>query len=48
MSFVGEVAGVFGVRAAYPNLDAWTKRLLNGLHTRRRSRRVARTRMQTD
>jgi glutathione S-transferase len=27
MSFVGEVAGVFGVRAAYPNLDAWTKRL---------------------
>ena len=27
MSFVGEVAGVFGVRAAHPNLDAWTKRL---------------------
>jgi glutathione S-transferase len=27
MSFVGEVAGVFGKRAAYPNLDAWTKRL---------------------
>jgi glutathione S-transferase len=27
MSFVGEVAGVFGVRAQYPNLDAWTKRL---------------------
>jgi len=27
MSFVGEVAGVFGKRAAYPNLDAWVKRL---------------------
>jgi glutathione S-transferase len=27
MSFVGEVAGAFGMRAAYPNLDAWTKRL---------------------
>ena len=27
MSFVGEVAGAFGVRAAYRNLDAWTKRL---------------------
>ena len=27
MSFVGEVAGVFGKRAAYPNLDAWIKRL---------------------
>jgi glutathione S-transferase len=27
MSFVGEVAGVFGLRAQYPNLDAWTKRL---------------------
>ena len=27
MSFVGEVAGAFGVRASYPNLDAWTKRL---------------------
>ena len=27
MSFVGEVAGVFGLRALYPNLDAWTKRL---------------------
>jgi glutathione S-transferase len=27
MSFVGEVAGVFGLRASYPNLDAWTKRL---------------------
>ena len=27
MSFVGEVAGAFGKRAAYPNLDAWTKRL---------------------
>lgn len=27
MSFVGELAGAFGKRAAYPNLDAWTKRL---------------------
>ena len=27
MSFVGEVAGAFGKRALYPNLDAWTKRL---------------------
>jgi glutathione S-transferase len=27
MSFVGEVAGAFGKRASYPNLDAWTKRL---------------------
>ncbi len=27
MSFVGEVAGAFGKRAAYPNLDTWTKRL---------------------
>ena len=27
MSFVGEVAGAFGKRAAYPNLDAWVKRL---------------------
>ena len=27
MSFVGEVAGAFGQRAKYPNLDAWTKRL---------------------
>ncbi len=27
MSFVGEVAGAFGKRAQYPNLDAWTKRL---------------------
>jgi glutathione S-transferase len=27
MSFVGEVAGVFGKRAAYPNFDAWIKRL---------------------
>lgn len=27
MSFVGEVAGAFGKRAAYPNLDAWTQRL---------------------
>ena len=27
MSFVGEVAGTFGKRAAYPNLDAWVARL---------------------
>ena len=27
MSFVGEVAGAFGVRSAYPELDAWTRRL---------------------
>jgi glutathione S-transferase len=27
MSFVGEVAGAFGKRASYPNLDAWVKRL---------------------
>ncbi len=27
MSFVGEVAEAFGKRAAYANLDAWTKRL---------------------
>ena len=27
MSFVGEVAGAFGKRAKYPNLDAWTKRM---------------------
>ena len=27
MSFVGEVAGAFGKRAEYPNLDAWTRRL---------------------
>jgi glutathione S-transferase len=27
MSFVAEVAGAFGVRAAYPNLDGWIKRL---------------------
>lgn len=27
MSFVGEVAGAFGKRAAYPNLDAWVARL---------------------
>ncbi len=26
MSFVGEVAGARGNRAAYPNLDAWVKR----------------------
>jgi len=27
MSFVGEVAGAFGKRAQYPNLDAWIRRL---------------------
>jgi glutathione S-transferase len=27
MSFVGEVAGAFGKRVQYSNLDAWTKRL---------------------
>lgn len=27
MSFVGEVAGVYGLRAGYPALDAWVKRL---------------------
>lgn len=27
MSFVGEVAGAFGKRASYPNLDAWIRRL---------------------
>jgi glutathione S-transferase len=27
MSFVGEIAGAFGKRAQYPNLDAWIKRL---------------------
>jgi glutathione S-transferase len=27
MSFVGEVAGAFGKRAAYPNLDKWVARL---------------------
>ena len=26
MSFVGEIAGAFGLRARYPNLDAWVKR----------------------
>jgi glutathione S-transferase len=26
MSFVGEFAGAFGVRASYPNIDAWVKR----------------------
>jgi glutathione S-transferase len=26
MSFVGEIAGVFGLRAAYPAMDAWVKR----------------------
>jgi glutathione S-transferase len=27
MSFVGEIAGAYGKRAAYPDLDAWVKRL---------------------
>ena len=27
MSFVGEVAGAFGIRSSYPNMDAWVKRL---------------------
>ena len=27
MSFVGEVAGSFGLRSEYPNLDAWVARL---------------------
>ena len=27
MSFVGEVAGAFGKRASYPNLDGWIRRL---------------------
>jgi glutathione S-transferase len=26
MSFVGEIAGAFGKRAAYPHIDAWVKR----------------------
>ncbi len=26
MSFVGEVAGVFGLRVSHPNIDAWVKR----------------------
>jgi glutathione S-transferase len=26
MSFVGEIAGAFGLRVAYPNIDAWVKR----------------------
>lgn len=26
MSFVGEIAGVFGLRAQYPAIDAWVKR----------------------
>ena len=27
MSFVGEVAGAFGLRGGYPNIDAWVARL---------------------
>jgi glutathione S-transferase len=27
MSFVGEVAGAFGLHSGYPNLDAWVARL---------------------
>jgi glutathione S-transferase len=26
MSFIGEIAGAFGLRAAYPAIDAWVKR----------------------
>ncbi len=26
MSFIGEIAGVFGVRGSYPAMDAWVKR----------------------
>jgi glutathione S-transferase len=26
MSFVGEIAGAFGLRGSYPNMDAWVKR----------------------
>jgi glutathione S-transferase len=26
MSFIGEIAGVFGLRTAYPAMDAWVKR----------------------
>lgn len=26
MSFVGEIAGAFGLRGSYPNIDAWVKR----------------------
>jgi glutathione S-transferase len=26
MSFVGEIAGAFGLRSSYPNMDAWVKR----------------------
>jgi glutathione S-transferase len=26
MSFVGEIAGVFGLRSQYPAIDAWVKR----------------------
>ena len=26
MSFIGEIAGVYGLRASYPNIDAWVKR----------------------
>ena len=27
MSFIGEIAQAYGKRAAFPNLDAWVKRL---------------------
>jgi len=27
MSFIGEIAEAYGKRAAFPNLDAWVKRL---------------------
>lgn len=26
MSFIGEIAGAYGLRASYPNIDAWVKR----------------------
>ena len=26
MSFIGEIAGAFGLRGAYPAIDAWVKR----------------------
>jgi len=27
MSFIGEVAGSYGKRSAYPSLDAWVRRM---------------------
>jgi glutathione S-transferase len=26
MSFIGEIAGVYGLRAGFPAMDAWVKR----------------------